>query len=130
AYRVLDCPDSALILTNLVRGESTIIFDPSTTPAFLDPSLPLVLNRDGTMLAFESESDSLIAGDYNRSSDIFLRDLAASQTELISRSIASRPATTSIASSRVNRNCFSADGRLLVFSSFDNFFAPFDTNSC
>src|SRR5437763_16676125 len=82
------------------------------------------------MLAFESEAESRVAGDYNKASDIFLRDVATSQTELISRSISSRPATAGIASSRASRNSLSLDGEVLVFSSFDNYFAQFDTNNC
>ena len=131
AYRIRDCiTDSAVVLTNLSRGESTVIFDPGSMASFMDPKGPLVLNPSGTMLAFESEAESIVAGDYNKASDIFLRDVATSQTELISRSISSRPATTGIASSRASRNSLSADGQVLVFSSFDNYFAQFDTNNC
>src|SRR5262245_54440354 len=49
-----------------------------------NPSNGPATNRDGTVVAFYSDASNLVASDANRVRDVFLRDLNADTTQLIS----------------------------------------------
>ena len=82
----------------------------------------------GTWLAFDSDEADLVADDHNQSSDIFLRNLGAETTGLISQRLASRPSRTVFGGSIAGPNAVSADGRFVVFTSLDRRLAGADTN--
>ena len=92
-----------------------------------DAGVPAI-SSDGQWVAFESGDDHLVAGDANRASDVFLRDVVGGTTSLISASHQERPALTGAGMCRAWPNCLSEDGRLLVCSSLDNNLTASDTN--
>ena len=93
----------------------------------LGGSVP-ALSSDGRFALFDSRGDSLVAGDLNHAYDVFLRDLTASTTELISRAATHPPALTANADSLTAANAVSADGRYVVFESSANNLVAGDTN--
>jgi Tol biopolymer transport system component len=70
------------------------------------------MSRDGRYVAFVSEATNLVAGDRNRSADVFLRDLHTHSLVLISRS-----ASGGAANGRSGNPAVSADGRFVAFQS-------------
>jgi Tol biopolymer transport system component len=92
---------------------------------FIEPAI----SADGRYVAFESDDDELVANDFNRATDVFVRDLTANNTMLISERDPALPASTGVNHCDVpTGNCLSADGRFLVFSSLDNTLVTGDTN--
>jgi Tol biopolymer transport system component len=87
------------------------------------------ISADGSKVAFESPDDYLVAGDNNRASDVFLRDLNTGTTDLISVRDPRLPDTTGAGLSWIEPNCVSADGNTIVFSSFDNNLHELDLNT-
>lgn len=80
-----------------------------------------VVSANGRYVAFASKADTLVAGDDNDATDIFLRDLKTGATKLISLGLAGVPA---IGSCGVGGNTtgssspsLSANGRFIAFSS-------------
>jgi Tol biopolymer transport system component len=73
---------------------------------------PTAISRDGRYVAFASVADDLVAGDTNGTSDVFVRDLVAGTTELVS--VASGGARADGPSSSPS---MSADGRHVAFAS-------------
>jgi Tol biopolymer transport system component len=86
-------------------------------------------DRGFSRIAFDSTAHDLVAGDQNRASDLFVRDLTAHVTALVSRRLEDRPRQTGTAHAFVTPDCISADGRFITFSSYDNDLLPGDTNS-
>jgi Tol biopolymer transport system component len=74
------------------------------------------LSPDGLHLAFDSGRDDWVTNDLNKGYDIFLRDLAGQSTRLVSQRHPDLAALSVAGNVTVNRNCLSADGRILVFS--------------
>jgi Tol biopolymer transport system component len=92
---------------------------------FIEPAW----SADGRQVAFESEDDELVAGDFNRASDVFLRDLAFETTRLVSVRHPALPALTGTGHCFVpGGKCLSADGRFLAFSGYDSSLVPGDDN--
>ena len=91
------------------------------------PGVP-ALAADGQCAAFESPDGQLVAGDANRASDVFLRDLASGLTQLVSQRHPDRPAQTGNSMCLTGPGCLSADGRWLAFTSLDTTLAASDTN--
>jgi Tol biopolymer transport system component len=92
---------------------------------FIEPAL----SSDARWLAFESDDDDLVPGDLNRARDVFLRDLAADSTVLVSQRHPDRPAATGTTyCDAPTGNALSADARLLVFGTYDASLVPPDTN--
>jgi len=94
----------------------------------IDVTIPAV-SADGRLVVFESEADDLVPNDLNRASDIFLRDLDAGTTELISVRDPLLPARTSAAGSKAFPKSISADGRYVAFGGPDGYLVPNDTNA-
>lgn len=87
-----------------------------------------VLNPDGTQVAFDSAADDLVPGDGNGAMDVFVRDVAAGVTTLISRRHVNRLQATDAVGSSLADGALSADGRWLVFAAADNPLLAGDTN--
>jgi Tol biopolymer transport system component len=85
----------------------------------------LAISGDGKLVAFDSMATNLIAGDSNRSRDVFVRDLAASSTARASlRSDGSQlPADSGTSGVGTSR-----DGRFVVFGSTAQGVVPGDSN--
>jgi len=64
-----------------------------TSAGVLGTGIP-ALSMDGMSVAFESDLAGLVSNDFNHASDVFLRDLAASATQLISERHSERPELT------------------------------------
>ena len=80
------------------------------------------ISADGRFVAFASGAGNLVSGDTNQSSDIFLRDVEAGTTRLISISTAGRAASHPASSFGIkalsDRPLISADGRYVYFESW------------
>ena len=87
-----------------------------------DPSI----SGDGRFVAFESDADNLSAEDNNAARNIFVRDLVAGTTTLVSRASGPGGAAADAAS---NDPDVSADGRYVVFSSTANNLVADDNNA-
>jgi len=86
------------------------------------------LSADARFAAFECADATLVPNDWNHGADVFLRNIAAGSTELISAHDPSQPSTTAGGPSTLGVNSVSADGRYVAFSSeADNLVAD-DTN--
>jgi len=81
------------------------------------------ISADGRLVAFQSYADDLVPGDHNGTLDVFVRDLAAGTTELVS-----------VDSNGVQGNgasywpAISSDGRFVAFSSAATNLVAGDTN--
>jgi len=104
----------------------------ATGPDGSGPPLSLAtvprLSADGCFLAFESSDDSLVPGDRNHHSDVFVRDLTAQTTELISVRDAALPSLTANGPSTFSWFAVSGDGRYIAFSSTADNLVAGDTN--
>ena len=78
------------------------------------------VTADGSWVAFESVAGDVVANDFNGVSDIFLRDLTAETTTLVSARHASRPATSLGQYFSLLPNSVSTNGRYLVFSQLND----------
>jgi Tol biopolymer transport system component len=80
-----------------------------------DGSSTPVLSRDGRFIVFSSEATDLVDGisDLNRTSDLFVRDLEAGVTTLVSVNFAG----TGTGNGNSNSAVISADGRFIAFAS-------------
>ena len=89
-------------------------------------SLNASISADARFVAFESVADSLSPDDNNAFTNIFVRDLVANTTTLVSR-------RTGPAGAGANDNSFqpdiSGDGRYVVFQSDANNLSPDDNNA-
>ena len=83
------------------------------------------ISSDGRQVAFQSESDNLVAGDTNGRWDMFLRDRLTGTTERVS--VASNGAQGN-ADSGIQGPAISADGRYVAFDSLASFVEA-DANS-
>ena len=82
------------------------------------------LSLDGRRLAFRSAASNLVAGDTNGRLDIFLRDLAAGTTLLLSSS-----SSGTLANGNSLQPALSGDGRFAVFASDASNLVSSDTNA-
>ncbi|MBI4324867.1 MAG: PD40 domain-containing protein [Chloroflexi bacterium] len=89
-----------------------------------------VLTPDGRFVLFDSRSDAFVVNDQNDAYDVFVRDMAAGTTELISREDPGTPAGTAnnLSAIAANSHGVSSDGRFVVFESLATNLVPGDTN--
>jgi Tol biopolymer transport system component len=127
-------PDSAppgfhLYRRDLQAGVTRLVDAPIASPgSTASPATVPSLSADGRFVAFEYPDGNLVPNDNNRDYDIFVRDLAADVTELIS---VHHPALTSVAGngpSLLSVSCISTNGRYVAFSSEADNLVPNDTN--
>lgn len=111
---------------DLVTGTTTLVSVNATgTDSGTGRSWNPVFSPDGTKVAFESHAADLGANDTNSFSDVYVRDLIAGTTTLVSvdgEGLASAAGQSSEAS-------FSPDGSKVVFHSSASTFGPLDTNA-
>ena len=82
------------------------------------------LSSNGNWIAFETAASNLVPGDTNGTWDIFLRDLTAGTTRLVSTSFSG----TGSANGASRSPQISADGRRIAFESSASDLVPGDTN--
>jgi Tol biopolymer transport system component len=87
------------------------------------PGGPPAISADGRYVAFVSDSDTLVAGDENGTSDVFLRDTVENRTILVSRSLSGGSA----AGYSVQPS-LSADGQVVAFTSSAHDLVEADSN--
>jgi Tol biopolymer transport system component len=113
--------DAAPILDTVVRA--SVSSAGAAADATSGDSPGPSITADGRYVAFSSQADNLVAGDGNGSLDIFVRDLVAGTTTLVSAT----PSGTVGGS-----GCFScaiaAGGRYVAFDSYAEDLVPSDTN--
>ena len=88
----------------------------------------VAVTPDAGRVAFDSTANDLAPGDLNGASDIFLHDVNAGVTELITKAQPTKPASASFAHSLLGLNSVSADGRFIVSTRYDDPSAYRDTN--
>lgn len=112
-----------IFLRDRLLGTTTRISVSSAGAQANGASIGLAISEDGNAVAFTSDATNLIAGDTNGATDIFVRDVAAGTTELISRTSAGAVGngiSTSVA--------ISPNGRYVAFSSAASNLVTNDTN--
>lgn len=115
-----------------LQAGTTALLDGDTNGlgSAIGPATVPRLSADSRFAAFECSDGNLVPNDRNRSSDIFVRDLAAGSTELISAHDLSLASASPNGPSTVSPEAMSGDGRFVTFASeADNLF-PGDTNGC
>jgi Tol biopolymer transport system component len=83
------------------------------------------ISSDGRYVAFTSLASNLVAGDGNDITDVFVRDLRAGTTSLVSLGTSGNQGGDA---SSVGGAAFSANDRYLAFTSWASNFVPGDTN--
>ncbi len=86
-------------------------------------SLPIDISTNGRYALFESSAGDLVPGDTNGVGDVFVRDLLAGVTLLVSANTNGLPANGASASSAIT-----PDGRYVAFVSMASDLVPGDTN--
>jgi Tol biopolymer transport system component len=86
------------------------------------------ISANGRYVAFSSMASNLVAGDTNRLSDVFVRDLATGKTRRVSVSSRGRQARCNLNSCESTEPALSADGRYVAFVSSATNLVPGDTN--
>jgi Tol biopolymer transport system component len=93
--------------------------------SFLSPSQ---FAENGRFIAFQAPDGNLVPGDRNRCEDVFLRDLAADATELISAREPTLPSLSPSGSGGSSSWSVSGDGRFVAFATDADNVVPNDTN--
>ena len=88
----------------------------------------LVISSNGQFVAFDSFVGALVNGDNNGASDVFVRDLNSSTTELISIRSPGLVPQTGDGLSSVGMSALSDDGRKFVYTSYADDLVPNDFN--
>ncbi len=135
---ISNCPDLAtngsllfqIYARDMAAGSTRLITvatsgGPSTTNN--EVSL-LAVAPDFSRVAFDTTATDLVNGDGNRASDVFVRDLAEETTTLISIRDDALPRQSGVAHAFISRDCVSADGRFIAFTSYDGDLLPDDSN--
>ena len=98
---------------------------PCRTPDGPNTLSPLSVSADGSRVAFVSSADDLVPNDANGLPDVFVRDLPAGNTMLVSAD----PSGAASGNSSSGEPTISADGRFVAFSSNASDLVPGDTNN-
>jgi len=118
--------------TNLVPGDSNGVMDvfvrdrvagttervsvSSSEAQSNDESRTATFSADGRFVTFSSRASNLVAGDTNGAYDVFVRDLTAGTTELVSLTSLDEPSDDNALSA--DSQNISADGRYVAFSAY------------
>ena len=127
ASNLLPGDSNGLIDVYLLDRQTSVVVRASFTSTGTEPAsdcLGRSVSDDGRLVVFETE-DGLVPADGNFLFDVYVRDLAANTTQLISVT----PGGTSGDLDSVDGSV-SADGRFVVFSSGATDLVANDTNNC
>jgi Tol biopolymer transport system component len=120
--RVVFVACSNIYVVTVATGSSVLVSaDAIGTPLSngFDLTFPTI-SPDGSNVSFDHLANDLVPGDFNNASDIFVQNVDASVTELITKACASRPATTAFAHSFLGPKSISGDGRFIVSTRYDD----------
>jgi uncharacterized repeat protein (TIGR01451 family) len=119
-------PCADIYVRDLVSGTTTLVTAnaDNTDSAELNTSGFPLFSSDGTKIVFESRSSRFGPQDGNRGSDIYVRDLVAKTTTLVSRNADN----TGSADGSSSQPSFSPDGSRVVYYSYADDIAGPDTN--
>lgn len=105
-------------------GATALVSVDSTGAQGNGPSFWVAISADGRFVAFGSFANNLVPGDTNGGSDVFVRDLVAGTTELVSVD-----PTGAYGNAPSYLDGMTPDGRFVVFSSAASNFVSGDTNA-
>lgn len=113
-----------------LQSVTTTLVDADTNGFGSTPILTTApqLSDDGGLVAFDAFDGNLVAGDNNRAYDVFVRNVAAVSTELISVGLPGLPSLSPNAPSVISSSCLSTNGRYVTYLSEGDNLAPNDTN--
>ncbi len=115
-----------IFLYDRIAGVTTrVSVDSTGAQAAGGPSESPSLSNDGSLVAFRSAANNLVANDTNNAADVFVKDLSAGQTSRVSVDSAGTQAN---GASAVRDGGMSADGRFVVFQSSANNLVAGDGN--
>jgi hypothetical protein len=115
---------SDVFVRNLAAGTTTCISLGPNGEVSNNFAFNPAISADGRFVVFESLASNLVVGDTNGQRDIFLRDLAAGTTTLVSVD------SNGVQGNGLSANAtISADGRYVVFESTSTNLVPNDTNA-
>jgi Tol biopolymer transport system component len=112
------------------RVTTLVDADTNAVGSNLSPATVPSLSEDGRLVAFDCQDGGLVPGDFNRDSDLFVRDLSSSSTELISAHDPTLASATPNGASLLSSTSISSDGRFTAFASEASNLVPGDTNNC
>jgi Ca2+-binding RTX toxin-like protein len=115
---------SDIFVRDLQANSTSRVSVPATGGEANAGSFSPAISASGRFVVFESAASNLVAGDNNNRSDIFVRDLQANTTVLVS---ASDPGDRANGDSK--RPSISDDGRFVAFSSEASNLVSGDTNN-
>src|SRR5262245_55422956 len=114
-----------IYLRDLTTGTNSMVSTSSAgEPAYQGVYHRFTLSPDGTKVAFETTADNLVPGDANGETDVFVHDLAAGTTSLVSGAASG----TGSANRRSTGPVFSPDSAAVAFTSFATNLGPSDDN--
>jgi Tol biopolymer transport system component len=125
-------PDGYDLYVRDLQANTTRLVDADTNGvgAGVDSTAVPSMSSDGRFAAFESGDGNLFANDGNRCRDVFVRDLTAGATELISMHHPTLPSRTPRGPSGVALFSVNTNGRFVAFASEADDLVPGDTNGC
>jgi len=107
-----------------VTSNTTLVSVSLTGTSGDGDSLPSAISTNGQFVLFESAADNLVAGDTNGTTDVFVRDLLAATTTLVSVS------TNGTVGNGASRNAvMTPDGRYVAFTSSSSNLVANDQNA-
>ena len=115
-----------VFVRDLLTGTTTLVsVRADGTAAGNDRSIVSAMSSDGRYVLFESNASDLVSGDTNSAGDVFVRDLQAGVTTLVSVAVDGVSAGNGMSQAAA----MSPDGRFVLFSSDATTLVPTDTNS-
>lgn len=121
---------SQVFASDIATGEIRLVSatpDGGPSSKSIDVTLPAI-TVDGRFITFESTAGDLLENDSNFASDIFMRDVEAGVTHLVSERAESLPPATGIQATLLPQKSVSSNAQLIAFFGRDNNVVPDDTN--
>ena len=112
-----------IFLRDLLGGTSQVSLNQAGVQVNLGSSSPSI-SANGRFITFSSYANNLVPGDMNKSEDVFVRDVVAGTTMIVSVDSAGLQGISDSSNPSI-----SADGRFVVFSSYASNLVPGDANN-
>jgi hypothetical protein len=115
------------VVAPAIAGVQLVSVNPSGVAGNGSAGGPPSISADGGLVLFDSLATDLVAGDTNGYRDVFLRDVAASRTQIVSMAVDGSGANDRSTVPGVNAYALSADGRYALFNSQASNLTPYGT---